>query len=313
MITVPEVVYHYCSLSTFMSIISSKTLRMTNITKSNDCRELEYCAHMYGSRLEKKFSQPMWEAYYQKDDPSSSWNIDFYQLIYNALNNAALTYYTACFSSAPDKLSQWRGYAGDGCGIAIGFSTQHLQEKCRTQSKPFRFKPINYSNDLGINLDSFFPGASERIGPTVFENALLRIISKLTYNAVFLKHPSFAEEEEWRFVFYPFGQITDLRENSLQYNASSYQHFFDMMNDHMMPYSETNEDLKLSKIQFLQRGNAILSYVDMDFSQIRRSFIKEIVFGPKCRADDVDLRLFLLDNCYDINSIRFSHSISTYR
>lgn len=35
--------------------------------------------------------------------------------------------YTACFSGNGDLLSQWRGYAGDGTGIAIGFKTKYLK------------------------------------------------------------------------------------------------------------------------------------------------------------------------------------------
>lgn len=36
----PDTLYHYCSLSTFMVIIESKTLHLSEIGKSNDYMEL---------------------------------------------------------------------------------------------------------------------------------------------------------------------------------------------------------------------------------------------------------------------------------
>lgn len=38
----PELVYHYCSLETFYAIIQNSTIRMTNISKSNDSKEIKY-------------------------------------------------------------------------------------------------------------------------------------------------------------------------------------------------------------------------------------------------------------------------------
>jgi hypothetical protein len=50
----------------------------------------------------------------------------FYELE-NAYSGSAirlrLATYVACFSAERDDLSQWRAYAGDGAGYALGFST----------------------------------------------------------------------------------------------------------------------------------------------------------------------------------------------
>jgi len=34
----------------------------------------------------------------------------------------------ACFSAADDLLSQWRAYADDGCGFAIGFNARYFEK-----------------------------------------------------------------------------------------------------------------------------------------------------------------------------------------
>ena len=47
--TEQRVVYHYCSLEAFMSIIKQSCIRMGNIKKSNDSGEIQY----YSNALEK--------------------------------------------------------------------------------------------------------------------------------------------------------------------------------------------------------------------------------------------------------------------
>lgn len=37
-----DTIYHYCSLSTFLTIIDKKTLRLSNVLKSNDYLERKY-------------------------------------------------------------------------------------------------------------------------------------------------------------------------------------------------------------------------------------------------------------------------------
>ena len=36
----PDILYHYCSLDTFIHIIQDRTLWFSDVTKSNDSREL---------------------------------------------------------------------------------------------------------------------------------------------------------------------------------------------------------------------------------------------------------------------------------
>ena len=38
----PEKIYHYCSLETFFAIFSNSTIRLSNISKSNDSEEITY-------------------------------------------------------------------------------------------------------------------------------------------------------------------------------------------------------------------------------------------------------------------------------
>ena len=39
-VAMPNVVYHYCSMASFLSILETSSLRLSNITKSNDPTEI---------------------------------------------------------------------------------------------------------------------------------------------------------------------------------------------------------------------------------------------------------------------------------
>ena len=58
---IPKTIYHYCSLETFNSIITNKTLRLSDITKSNDSKELIYIRPFIKEeflKVEELLSQP---------------------------------------------------------------------------------------------------------------------------------------------------------------------------------------------------------------------------------------------------------------
>lgn len=48
---VPYIVYHYCSLDAFLSIMNNSTIRLTNISKSNDRAEIQYCFDVFEKTL----------------------------------------------------------------------------------------------------------------------------------------------------------------------------------------------------------------------------------------------------------------------
>ena len=90
----PDVVYHYCSLQTFIDIISNSTIRLSNITKSNDEEEIKYIIPF----LEKAIIQAL-ESYnaltsseYRISNESISESLE------RSFNELSVTFYVACFS-----------------------------------------------------------------------------------------------------------------------------------------------------------------------------------------------------------------------
>lgn len=146
----PELVYHYCSLESFYLIIRNKTLRLSDITKSNDSMELmlpkddivyilEDAYENVETQYLKKFMTVEEFRKHVKDNMNNYFN--------DKLRNSI--FFVMCFSGTQsgDLLSQWRGYADDGRGVAIGFDVDTLREII-SDSEASVFSMINY-NDKG--------------------------------------------------------------------------------------------------------------------------------------------------------------------
>ena len=126
--------------------------------------------------------------------------------------------YAACFCEQGDLLSQWRGYANGG-GVAIGFDTRLLQQvsKGPTGVEQVRLQKALYGRaSARPHLDSLvakltesvagFPGATAE---TRFGESVLPVLARI-------KHPGFAEENEWRLILASQAeQVVDFRGGSL--------------------------------------------------------------------------------------------------
>lgn len=90
---------------------------MSDISKSNDDLECIYARDQIIDRIEKEIETDAkaihaWKTGYEMNSD---------------LHDSILTQ-VACFSERKDCLSQWRGYADDGKGMAIGFDKKLLEQ-----------------------------------------------------------------------------------------------------------------------------------------------------------------------------------------
>lgn len=314
-----KIVYHYCPSEAFISILTNKTLRATNIKKSNDYSEItnglvvfQRAVYMACTRFKKKHP---WDFVFAEFYEGT----DFRRLIENSIDNESLTYYAICFSEANDSLSQWRGYADNASGVAIGFDASLLHE-CMDH-RNLKFMEIEYNAENVIeDLISYILKKLERtqakrgdeLKIADYENDISAVVSSFIYNAAFYKSKAFSEEQEWRLVFYPFGKIHNLLVRHRAKDISSNQLYYDRMSEYLG--EETQYRYLIRKpLSFGLRRNNIFSYFDFDFSSIAFKFIKEIILGPKNSMDDLDLRLFLINSGYDVTKIEIRHSNATYQ
>lgn len=319
-INTPYIVYHYCSLESFLSIMNNSTIRLTNISKSNDRAEIQYCFDVFEKTLRDSCIEFSRKYVDNTEIKRHFREIDYDSLVARAVINDSLIYYVACFSAEPDLLSQWRGYANDGKGVAIGFYSKNFMNA--QDLKNVKYNKITYDmhtvkielHDKTIQkLKMVHDKAGVSASPfSYYDTAINDIISEMVYKAIFYKNPAFSEESEWRLVFYPFGNIRNLLIDHKSKDMSSNQLFYDRMHE-PIEYEKDYHGLNRGKLQFKCTDDKIISYVDMNFASIKDLMLAEIVVGPKSNIDDKDLRLFLLSNGYDLSKINIRKSSATYQ
>ena len=303
----PRIVYHYCSLDTFYSIFCNSTIRLSNISKSNDSEEITYllpemkqfCSELFG-----KYNDAFSEKYRLNENFVS----DYFDSKFNELS---LNFYVACFSEEADLLSQWRGYANDARGVSIGFLTEALYPLASSTSSNYNFSQVRYSlDDLYEQVESYivknvrkdFTGDS-RADSLFLINIVDTTLSTIFYNSMLYKNPHFIEEKEWRLVYNPLGNIRRVMDKNS---------YYDRLTEVFSASTEKGGFARMP-MKFHISDNKIVSHIDLSFSSIKNSFVKEIIIGPKSNIDVLDLELFLLSNGFNPMNIDIRKSYIPYR
>lgn len=284
-----DTLYHYCSIPVFHSIITNQEIWLSSLLSSNDSMEGKI-AHQIVNELCAKHSL----------------NSDSLAVLQDALefSQTHADCLGFCLSEKQDQLSQWRGYADDGRGFAIGFNKNYLEElskKNRRSSYAFEIRKVNYEQTLQeLTVKPFVVRVIEMISEGALarpENNLLGLLSEqskaeakkayekniqelylesssLLFKTFRLKHPAFAEEAEWRLLNYvPIGGGKDT--------------LFRATKDRLVPY----KTLKLA--------------------QLNMQPVNEVIIGPKNNTMLEVIERILSSNLFE--NVKVIKSQSTYR
>jgi hypothetical protein len=191
-----ESIYHYTSLSGLIAIIETQSIFCTNINFLNDKKEFQYGVDLIQKVIEKL-----------KDE---KFEISVLEEIEKNIEHIFKTErYVTCFSKKGDLLSQWRAYANNGKGVAIGFDFHSFHHSIEQN---INGKHIDYEEseqkkvieELIRIIVNFFVERKEIIDwedysfdwlvTTVIFDFLQDIIASY-------KSSSFSEEQEYRFEY----------------------------------------------------------------------------------------------------------------
>lgn len=207
----PPVLYHYCSVQTFVSIIENTNIWLSDANKTNDSTETKW---MF-SKMQEVINQAI-EKYknkYDEDVLELAKNIT-HQLIENIVTKKApidnnAKNFLICFSEAKDLLSQWRAYGNDGKGIAIGFNSSILASL--ENSSGFSFTKViydskkimhflhkSYDKQLEWAIKSCIDKKTKNINIQELMLQISVIIISIWREGFVFKHSCFSEEQEWR-------------------------------------------------------------------------------------------------------------------
>lgn len=201
----PRALFHYTSADALFNIVSSQTMWSTHVQYLNDSQEFHHGMQMIKDRLIAKVS---------KTNPASEMSMLF-DALSDKLSSMQAAAYIISFSAVPDSLSQWRGYCPSG-GYSLVFDGRRLAELCEGPHHNFvkccyhRDEQEMLINDFVEELWSDYQAFRQNVlpswmltgryfdSPRHFVDTTASFWARLI--ACALKHPAFAEEEEWRLV-----------------------------------------------------------------------------------------------------------------
>lgn len=313
---IPKTLYHYCSLDTFLNIIRNSSIWLSDVKKSNDSKEMAWFRQQYYEFIFKKYSETNDEEIkkfceiifsiaskdgFNKCPPWLLLGSETGQKLVDIFGG--LRTYAFCLSELSDSLGQWRGYANDGKGIAIGFSRNYLSKisgySLRCPTFNFFFANVSYRE----NFDSLFEMMIARHDKSQTSEFVLNAMLDLTHASALFKHPSFKEEKEWRITY----SMEDywLTEDILTFKN------FDAISS-----KEYKNNFGIPKIDYIAKETDIIPHIEIKLNDISKA-INSIVIGPKSNITDKDIRHILLRfgilKTHDDNSIKIFRSESSYR
>lgn len=234
-----ETLYHYTSADALLSILTAKSMWATNLLYTSDPTDLIHGENVVRDALDTAIAT-------YTDDFTREWLDGFKHT--TRLHLEQNDFYSISFCTEGDLLSQWRAYGTAGGGFSMGWNpVSHFP------GDPFRVG-VTYDRTLQteVALAVIQRHAREVQGLTyqVTEPEYERVSRATGSLGVFLsmclysfKHPAFASEDEFRWV-YP-----------------SY--------DHQLPSGV--------QLQFRRFESIVKPYIEVDFS---KADLVEIIFGP---------------------------------
>ena len=188
---VPALLYHYCSMESFLSIINSGVIRLSDSRCTNDAYENVW------------IMKPVRDVLDNAKQSNEKLVLELEKYI-TGIGRKPVPY-IACFSEMGDLLSQWRAYGDDGKGVAIGFEVKI------SEGLPVTYEGMQGVNDsLKIRNVVYDYDVQRKLVDEIIHNALQDVftnvpswVNSLKLLSYVYKHPAFREEKEWRIIHTP--------------------------------------------------------------------------------------------------------------
>jgi Protein of unknown function (DUF2971) len=282
---IPEILFHYCSVETLLSILSDMTIRMSPLTSLNDYMEhswLRKIAIDYINDLTRKRPNSILDP---KDVVS-----DFLFAARLSLNVLKpVVPYCACFSSDGDVLSQWRAYASDAKGVAVGFRSASLPDFDHTSLKAVVYDQQKHITIVDTLIREFTDELTDKKSKDDLQSHADDFYVQLLEPSMYCKNPAFSEEKEWRIVHEPVFVDIPGTKKTLQIGPAT-------------------------RSGYRIRDDRLIRYLDVQFdARFAEKTISELVLGPKnpMSDDDETLKQLLQERGYGHVTVRKSRA--TYR
>jgi hypothetical protein len=288
-----NIIYHYCSLEAFHSIITSKSFWLFSLNSSNDLNELTGAEKIIDKVLKE-------EKYESIKKPDNSRQEEFYALSCTDKRDSAL---------------HFNKYADNDKGVCLGIDTNIFKKYLNSTERLnpffgyFYFLKVIYKNnkkekEIKKYLDEKLHYInSERTKAKDFFEALIDVSSEenknrlreLTYISAIscfkpkLKIKNYIDESETRMLFCrsQFQLYKKLFEGKLGIDRSL-DNFYNSL-------VKPAENLKLDRPpEFKVMSGVIRKYIELKMEAIwDKQPIKEVILGPNCKTEIKEFEEFL--------------------
>jgi hypothetical protein len=276
----PDILYHYCSTEAFYSIVTSHSIRLSALSLSNDSMEGNMAREAL-VRLAKRdkldadtilLLQQQFDVYRKKFDG-----------------------FGFCLSKHKDQLSQWRGYAADGVGVAIGFSREYLESLLKEYSQakwPF----------LGFTIQEvlYDPKQHELLVQSLYEQLKEAIhdgvLLEAKEHSFILSRSNDPETQEIKSRLANIGFSTLLAAHTLAFVLKSLA-FKEESEFRLLTVINQGE---IKNIECRPKSDRLIPYRKYELKKFAQTTpeIKEVILGPKHRTPVSMVEDFLRSNEY---------------
>ena len=315
-----KLVYHYCDNYKMANILSGKTLRMSDITKSNDYEEVKMFFPGILDAIEDEYRKDEFPLQYMDRTNRDALGklLDWeYDILRYEFDRGGVTNFVVCFCEDGDVLSQWRGYADNGKGCSLGFSVKELGDYCNTYKGILRFEQVDYKTVKEINVTIVeeamkvlnelrglrnwivenLPSLNEEKIDKMFQYYFHQMISSVLMSSLKYKNETFKEEQEWRLFF----------------SQQIYKYAKWIYSDEEIETIVYDDMLKVIKnrIEFNVTSDDLIPFFPIKFTEISPNPIKQVIVGPQNKIMEKDFSLYVASN--KLNDIDFRYSRISYR
>lgn len=280
--------FHYCPASSFVQIIQNKAIWLSSLKQSNDSQEGKVLSDILLKLLgDANVSKQVYEEVKHV--------LEYFETHIDGLG--------FCLSWREDRLSQWRGYAENGSGFAIGFSREYLaklEDFTNENGEGFAIKKVIYNKEKQeelvkptfdrlvkiasskcyregglLSLAEMGGLSTDRQKMIEAANASVRNVVIAEHENLFLlKNPAFSEEDEYRII------------------------------SNLILHPKSNCLYRVS-------GNRIIPYQILNLPDLGIPRIEKVIIGPKNPNPIWLIKAFLIQNGFE--NVELVASSATFR
>ncbi len=284
-----NLICHYTSLKSCLGIVQNKSLWLTNLSSSNDRKELFYSPANF-LRMFSGIESSSSKNYFQRilDDNEEKFK--------SLANEYVSDLFSISFSKKKDYLPNWKMYGDDFKGVCFCFDRENLEKAVKGLFQIAYISEIMYSEKsrrtfIKENLDYYYSFA-----PDVFKNsddekiirfALLALSNISFMLRCFSKTNHWQSENEVRLLF-----SSDRFLN--QYNLLNRILQEDQFKSKLQEKKEIDKTVDMILEQnYAFFGNSIKQYRKLFLGENMSSMIPEIILGPMCQQNKNEFEMFL--------------------